>query len=623
MVRTFILLLALSITANAQTILVRSNEVAGLIQPDHTLTAQAGSIRLNVTAMNAGTPLDVSDVPSFELTLSSRIDGYRLGTYTNTLTPAIDPSQGQMRWIVPSLGAGSYEWKGVAKTYDTNAEYVVHWGYLEVTNPPPAGGATVNIGQTNQIEVTNSISVTVNQTNEVVTTVTNFHPVTLSPSITITNEIQVGNTTVSNTLYNSISNFVDATVTIPGLTVDVDRIYIPWNQLLTLGFDKGKVLGADGLGGVELLDVRSNAFSVAMYDDLFSLLGVVTGIAWRGDFEVRYTNGLAEVWTWNKSGFPPFWEPDKVTMIEPTAAWDGTGQYGTPEPIYVTTQPTTTQVLIRLRGGASAAYSSGGFTELQLAHPTALKSRTFEFLIGQGGLITTSQTGVGYTIGESAFPNGGRGISTNGAASWQRVNLGGAGRTQVAFADTSEILGIAGGGAGGYSGTAGFSGGAGGNVGFGRTTQDDWQFADGGSQTTGGAYAGKTTWAGTWLIEPTDGGYLQGGDGGVISNATANATPSGYGGGDGYMGGGGGAILTGTSRGFAGTGSGFVNTTNPIVVAGRTERAQYGNTAPAADDPYWVNDYGLGGPQAIGSSLLAPAQAGTRGNHGSGVMLER
>lgn len=147
-------------TARGQTVLGRTNNTTGLVAPDHTLNALAGQVRLTITITGDGvTPTDVSDTTNFLLYVYDRADNYRVvSPIQNTTTPEINATNGQVRFIIPSVNAREYELRAIATPANTNDQYTFHWGYLNVTNAPSAGAASVTINDPTMFVTANGTS---------------------------------------------------------------------------------------------------------------------------------------------------------------------------------------------------------------------------------------------------------------------------------------------------------------------------------------------------------------------------------------------------------------------------------------------------------------------------------
>ena len=143
---TTILLCLFTFGATAQTVLVKTNEV-GMIQADHTLYGLAGSIRLNIIALDGGARKDMSDINSgsgnFQVEVWDYTDvekgfpKYLVQTTANTTVEESDVSRGEVRFNITGLSARTYEVRAIAiPASGINDAYSIHWGYFVLTNTP-------------------------------------------------------------------------------------------------------------------------------------------------------------------------------------------------------------------------------------------------------------------------------------------------------------------------------------------------------------------------------------------------------------------------------------------------------------------------------------------------------
>jgi hypothetical protein len=150
-IRIIIISLFITLGVNAQTLLVVTNvrdDVAG--GPAFTLTGPVGSYRITYNVETTpGVPIDLNQGETFRLEVWAS-DNFRLYNLTNTLNPEVDASIGQVRFVIPSLGAGQYRVRGIVTPVsgDTNESWNLTHHFLTVTSTP-AQAQTINI--TNEI----------------------------------------------------------------------------------------------------------------------------------------------------------------------------------------------------------------------------------------------------------------------------------------------------------------------------------------------------------------------------------------------------------------------------------------------------------------------------------------
>jgi hypothetical protein len=218
---TILISLFFTLGVNAQTLLVVTNTRSDVAnEPWFTLSGPVGSYRMTYTVEEpAGTPIDISDNSTFRLEVWAS-DNFRLYNLTNTLNPEVDASLGQVRFVIPSLGAGQYRVRGIVTPVsgDTNESWNLTHHYLTVTSTP---------SQAQTINVTNIISVgdtsVTNIFGDNYFTNTFELGVTVTNQVFLTNEFTVGNITVGET---TVTNFVFVTnnVEITGVTINVTNI---------------------------------------------------------------------------------------------------------------------------------------------------------------------------------------------------------------------------------------------------------------------------------------------------------------------------------------------------------------------------------------------------------------
>lgn len=246
-------------------------------------------------------------------------------------------------------------------------------------------------------------------------------------------------------------------------------------------------------------------------------------------------------------------------------------------------------------GGASGSDSTasgggiGGHTWVVCA---ATNGQIFDLDVAQGGQAELPTNT--YSYGASAWPNGGRGMTATNLV----ARIYGGGAASSVYTDTN-LLAVAGGAGGGfhrttYSIVQGHGGGTTGGDGSstGASLPPNNYVGYGGSQSAGGdgqwddgAYLAMLTNIHTMA---TAGSYMQGGNGGVATNATHTAG----GGGGGYYGGGGGLKGAGTPTAIVGGGgSGYFNA--ELVIIGESYRQYFVSTAtqePVGSDlPFYVS----------------------------------
>lgn len=242
---------------------------------------------------------------------------------------------------------------------------------------------------------------------------------------------------------------------------------------------------------------------------------------------------------------------------------------GTTQTYVVGVSGSSSQMIAHVWGagpGGVISSGSGGYSEALFA---VTNGELLYVVVGQGGQFVTGGVS-GIVATDRAFGGGGRGVSRGTSSAF-----GGAGGYSGVFrSDMTPIViaGGAGGGGGNQSGSAG--GGISGAGAFG-----SFNSGGGGTQTDGGQ-----TVAGAAILAFTNtaGSYLQGGDGGAITNLAVSGNATAGGGGGGYYGGGGG-YQTGSTPATGGGGSGYINPTQ--VVFGTTFRGA--TPVPASESPYY------------------------------------
>lgn len=230
---------------------------------------------------------------------------------------------------------------------------------------------------------------------------------------------------------------------------------------------------------------------------------------------------------------------------------------------------------------------------------------------GQGGQDTSGGAG-----GTNGGGNGGDG-NPDGPGNPVAGGGGGGGYTGVLRPGDIVLVVAAGGGGGGSGDDTAFpgeeGGEGGGNIGedgtastSGAVPQTD-AAGKGGTQSAGGA-------AGTGInqiIEPTDGDYLQGGEGGF---GAAISRGGGGGGGGGYYGGGGACAATQPDTGGSGGGGGSSFLKEGVLISNLTGS---GMTPPNTGDGDYIAGVGVGGTAGAGDG--APIDAG--GDGGDGLIV--
>lgn len=269
------------------------------------------------------------------------------------------------------------------------------------------------------------------------------------------------------------------------------------------------------------------------------------------------------------------------------------------------------------------AGGGGGYTWFALRVAT---NDVIKLEIGGGGKGSVgSVTLASNTPGVGGFPDGGGGAASSVTGN-NAFYAGGGGSTRVYLNNVLVAVAGAGGGGGGshvvipvsasYTGVSTIGGAGGGTTARSTPTVGGSVGATGGSQTAGGVNS----------TVPTDtgfqGGSLRGGNGYSSTNTTPNtlnatANKAGPGGGGGYFGGGGnsdaGSGTANVATGGAG-GSGFLDTSNPAVIAGAVYQG-YGVVPAGHLDP----DY-QGGTIGLAPNGTTSGAGVNDGGNGSVVM---
>ena len=159
---------ALTLGVNAQTILVTTNNVLDLNPERDAISALEGAIRIRHTITDGSEALDVSAGFPIPLTIASRVDGYT-NSVINTIT---NDGVGVVWWVIPFLGAGEYELKSTVTLPGDSFE--VFDRYLSVTSTPSAAGdvtlsVTNNFAPVNNVTNTTEASVNIYNTTQVIT----------------------------------------------------------------------------------------------------------------------------------------------------------------------------------------------------------------------------------------------------------------------------------------------------------------------------------------------------------------------------------------------------------------------------------------------------------------------
>jgi hypothetical protein len=147
--RIIAILLFLTLGVNAQTLHWVTN-VQGTVAsgPAFTLTGPVGSYRITYTVLDTLSPyvpVPMDDGSTFRLEIRD-IHSFRIYNLTNTLGTDISPANGEIRHVIPSLGAGTYDVRGIATPANgnTNLNWRFTWHTLTVTSTP-AQASVVNV----------------------------------------------------------------------------------------------------------------------------------------------------------------------------------------------------------------------------------------------------------------------------------------------------------------------------------------------------------------------------------------------------------------------------------------------------------------------------------------------
>lgn len=524
--------------AQAQTVIVRTNEIAGNVFQSENLVGLAGTWRVTLYSVDGGEPFAIapSNAEMRVIDLAdNRTVSYSVvrGADSNTLRgEAIISSRTD-----PTMAAIPFHLKFVRRS----DQVPLYWASIRVTNAPASGGS---------VAVTNLFS----------PSTTNYWDIGLTNLISVTNTISVGNTSVSNTIINTITNYVDATVTVPGLTVTVSQITVPINRLTAIGEVSGLVATTQGDGSVAWMDRAGRLDAFDGTNALASVSGIRVGSGLRGTIG---GDGALEIDIIG-SGLPPM--PPGTALTNITIY---TYQPGSRTGVWVQASAGATQWMIIARGAAGGQslvvgqYSVGG-TSRMIASVRPLGWYYVE--VGERGAdgysIATNNIAA-YNTNSRAYPCGGR-----GAARTSAFGANGGGRSAVwdgapMLGTPSNLIIVAGGGGGlagstsaarpEYANGGGTAGRPGGNL----SSELGLAVVYGGTQT---AAMNAIEWSSS-IITGVYAGLLQGGDAQMTTNAAASGASTVGGGGDGFYGGAGAAIIaSGSARGHGAGGSGYINT---------------------------------------------------------------
>lgn len=408
-----------------------------------------------------------------------------------------------------------------------------------------------------------------------------------------TNVISIGNTSVSNTLYNTISNYVDATVNIPGMTVAVDQITIPITALTSISSPSGLVATTQGDGSVAWLpragavDAYSTTNYLAQVDTIRVGAGLVGSLD-GGALKIEYLGG----------GLPPMPPGTALTnVVGYTYTGGKTGMW-----IQASSSATSWYVhVVGAGGGAGAIGGLGGGGGTSVAMLRVVPLAWYYLEIGEAGApgyIIAGNTNVIANTNGPAYPSGGVGYTRG---TYVGANGGGYSAIWDGAPDlttASNLMIIAGGGSGGS--TAGQRGGDGGGTSGG----------DGGGESAHygrGAIGTNAVLVLPWSscsVTGTSPGLLVGGDAQMQTNALSGLYSGSAGGGSGWGGGSGGATIGIASRNAGGGGSGWVNPEYLVVSYDRpaiTIRAISGQPSLAESDLYKAHggDFGRSGYNGV------------------------
>lgn len=407
--------------------------------------------------------------------------------------------------------------------------------------------------------------------------------------VILTNNINVGQTFVSNYIANVISNFVDATVTVPGLTVNVSNIKIPIENILTPGIPSGAVIRADG--NALYADTNYQANVLVRWGT--NNLGYASTLHIGAGLLASVSDGTASV-ALAGMNFPGA-SGVTLTNVHYFINSGRTGEW------YQTSAGSTSHwVQLIGGGGGGGSLSGGGGGGVRMRFNIAPLSWIYAE-VSEAPAIGTNTTGAA-EYGPSTWPGGGRGASrtinyimrSSGGytALWDGVP------DRVTF---SNLIAIAAGGSSygmhlpssvvpptGGGGMLGIDGNANGTSYLG---------GRGATETDNGAFAINSSFAGM-AITGSPPAQLQGGDAQLATNSTGAAS----GGSPGYFSGSGGYAAGGgnnASGGNGGTGSSWIN---PKYGVG--EVSQGANIFPPyMDHPLYRNlgvQYGAGNMPGLG-----------------------
>jgi len=137
---------------------VQGNVASG---PAFTLTGPVGSYRITYTVLDTISPyvpVPMDDGSTFRLEIRD-IHSFRIYNLTNTLGTDISPANGEIRHVIPSLGAGTYDVRGIATPANgnTNLNWKYTWHTLAVTSTPAQ--ASVTVINSNQIFLAGSTNI--------------------------------------------------------------------------------------------------------------------------------------------------------------------------------------------------------------------------------------------------------------------------------------------------------------------------------------------------------------------------------------------------------------------------------------------------------------------------------
>lgn len=520
--------------AQAQTVIVRTNEIAGNVFQSENLVGLAGTWRVTLYSVDGGAPFVIAP-SNAEMRVIDRADNRTVsysvmrGAESNTLRgEAIISSRTD-----PTMAAIPFHLQFVRRS----DQVPLYWASIRVTNAPVSGGS-------------------INITNQFAPSTTNYWDIGLTNVISVSNTISVGNTSVTNTIINTITNYVDATVTVPGLTVTVSQITVPINRLTAIGEVSGLVATTQGDGSVSWLDRAGavDAYATTNYLARVDTIRVGAGLIGSidgGALNIEYLG----------TGLPPMPPGSAITnVVAYTYGGANTGMW-----VQASSGVTSWYVhAVGAGGGAANIYYGGlGGTSVAMLRVTPLAWYYVE--VGAAGASGYTMTNSVLTANTNAasYPGGGLG--------WTRgiyVGANGGGYSAIwdgapDRATVTNLMLIAGGGGGaGRAGNGGGGGGAGAWEGDGATV----------GYIAAGANGTNVALAVPWkscIVTGQSPGLLVGGDAQVLTNAQAGVNSGSGGGGGGYGGGAGGVSLSAPVRGGGGGGSGYINTAYVIAAHDR------------------------------------------------------